>query len=61
MSRRKSKGPEIYPCGTPCFVTPQSENISWMKIVNSYHHSLIHIPEVWFDPFINFASYSTEI
>jgi hypothetical protein len=25
--RGKGKGPKIDPCGTPCFITPQSEDV----------------------------------
>lgn len=27
IQRRKSRGPKIYPCGTPCFIRPQFENV----------------------------------
>jgi hypothetical protein len=28
---RKSKGPKIYPWGTPCFLVPQFEYVVWVK------------------------------
>jgi len=59
MLRRKSKGPEIYPCGTPCFITTQSENISWSKFV-IFITIPIHITKVWFDPFINCAKFNLD-
>jgi hypothetical protein len=33
MFRKKSKGPKIDPCGTPCFIIPQFENALGLKFL----------------------------
>ena len=38
IQRRKSKGSKIYFCGTPCFITPQFENV--IQVMSPYTRRL---------------------
>jgi hypothetical protein len=41
IQRRKSKGPSMDPCGTPCLILPHSEAVWWPKV-------MLFISSLWY-------------